>query len=101
MSDKPAKSQVGVAWMAQVTRWPIDYYRMAAALHHLNERVALSSNAPPASVLACASLIAQATIDVLMERFEFEDEVIDVYRPLPETPFDRVGRYRRPVPKPT
>ena len=46
LSDKPAKSQVGVAWMAQVTRWPIDYYRMAAALHHLNERVALSSNAP-------------------------------------------------------
>ncbi len=56
------------------------------------------NNAPPASVLACASLISQATIDVLMERFEFEDEVIDVYRPLPETPFDRVGRYRRPSP---
>ena len=59
------------------------------------------NNAPPASVLACASLIAQATVDVLMERFEFEDEVIDVYRSLPETPFDRVGRYRRPVVKPT
>ena len=59
------------------------------------------NNAPPASVLACASLIAQTTIDVLMERFEFEDEVIDVYRPLPETPFDRVGRYRRPVTTPT
>ena len=55
------------------------------------------NNAPPASVLACASLIAQAAIDILTERFEFEDEVIDVYRPLPETPFDRVGRYRRPV----
>ena len=55
------------------------------------------NNAPPASVLACASLIAQAAIDVLAERFELEDEVIDVYRPLPETPFDRVGRYRRPV----
>ena len=59
------------------------------------------NNAPPASVLACASLIAQAAIDVLMDRFEFEDEVIDAYRPLPETPFDHVGRYRRPVPKPT
>ena len=59
------------------------------------------NNAPPSSVLACASLIAQATIDVLMERFELEDEVIDVYRPLPETPFDHVGRYRRPVAKPT
>ena len=59
------------------------------------------NNAPPASILACASLIAQVAIDVLMERFEFEDEVIDVYRSLPETPFDRVGRYRRPVLKPT
>ena len=59
------------------------------------------NNAPPAAVLACASLIAQAAIDVLMERFQFEDEMIDVYRPLPETPFDRVGRYRRPVTAPT
>ena len=56
------------------------------------------NNAPPASVLACASLIAQAAIDVLTERFDLEDEMIDVYRPLPEAPFDRVGRYRRPVP---
>ena len=56
-----------------------------------------ANNAPPASVLACASLIAQAAIDVLTERFELEDEVIDVYRPLPRTPFDRLGQYRRPV----
>ena len=56
------------------------------------------NNAPPSSVLACASLIAQAAIDVLTERFDLEDEMIDVYRPLPEAPFDRVGRYRRPVP---
>ena len=56
------------------------------------------NNAPPSSVLACASLIAQAVIDVLTERFELEDEAIDVYRSLPGTPFDRVGRYRRPVP---
>ena len=53
-------------------------------------------NAPPASVLACASLVTQAAIDVLTERFELEDEVIDIYRPLPEAPFDKVGRYRRP-----
>ena len=58
------------------------------------------NNAPPASVLACASLITQATIDVLTERFEFEDEVIDVYRPLPQAPFDRLGRYRRPSMRP-
>ena len=55
------------------------------------------NNAPPSSVLACASLIAQAAIDVLTGRFELEDEVIDVYRPLPEPPFDRAGRYRRPA----
>ena len=59
------------------------------------------NNAPPSSVLACASLISQAAIDVLTERFELEDEVIDVYRPLPGTPFDQVGRYRRPVPDQT
>ena len=50
------------------------------------------NNAPPASVHACASLIAQAAIDVLTGRFEFEDEMIDVYRPLPGTQFDRIGR---------
>ena len=55
------------------------------------------NNAPPASVLACASLISQVAIDVLTERFEFEDEVIDVYRPLADAPFDGVGRYRRPL----
>ena len=59
------------------------------------------NNAPPASVLACASLIAQAAIDVLTERFELEDEVLDVYRTLPEAPFDRVGRIRRAVLSPT
>ena len=58
------------------------------------------NNAPPASVLACASLIAQAAIDIMTERFEFEDEVIDVYRPLPDAPFDRLGRYLRPVLRP-
>ena len=55
------------------------------------------NNAPPASVLACASLIALAAIDVLTQRFDFEDETIDVYRKLPEAPFDVVGRYRRTV----
>ena len=54
------------------------------------------NNAPPSSVLACASLMVQATIDVITERFEFEDEVIDVYRPLPNARFDHVGRYGRP-----
>ncbi len=53
------------------------------------------NNAPPAAVLACSSLIAQAVIDVLTERFEVGDELIDVYRALPEPPFDRVGRVDR------
>ena len=51
------------------------------------------NNAPPSSVSACAALIAQAAIDVLTGRFEFADEVIDVYRPFPSTVFDRIGRY--------
>ena len=50
------------------------------------------NNAPPAAVLACASLMAQAVIDVLTERFELNDEVIDVYRAISEPPFDRIGR---------
>ena len=50
------------------------------------------NNAPPASVMGCAALIAQVAIDVLTCRFEFDDEVTDVYRPLAQAPFDRVGR---------
>ena len=50
-------------------------------------------NAPPTSVLAAAALIAQAAVDVLTGRLLFPDEVIDIYRPLPdEPPFDHVGR---------
>ena len=50
------------------------------------------NNAPPSSVLACASLISQVAIDVLTGRFELDDEVTDVYRPIQEAPFDRAGR---------
>ena len=50
------------------------------------------NNAPPASVIACAALIAQVVIDALTDRFEFNDEVLDVYRSIDERPFDRVGR---------
>ena len=50
------------------------------------------NNASPASVMACASLIVQVTLDALAGRFEFDDEVIDVYRAISEQPFDRVGR---------
>ena len=54
------------------------------------------NNAPPSSVSACAALITQAAIDVLTGRFDLADEVIDVYRPLPHTALDRMGRH---VPK--
>lgn len=51
------------------------------------------NNAPPSSVLACAALLTHVTIDVLTGRFGLADEVIDVYRPLPDAPpFDCVGR---------
>ena len=50
------------------------------------------NNAPPMSVVGCASLIVQVAIDALTGRFEFRDEVIDVYRAIPEAPFDQVGR---------
>ena len=51
------------------------------------------NNAPPSAVLACSSLIAHAVIDTLAGRFELDDEVVDVYRPLPGTDsFDRIGR---------
>lgn len=51
------------------------------------------NNAPPTSVVACAALLAESAIDVLTGRFELGDEVIDVYRPLPDTPrFGRRGR---------
>ena len=50
------------------------------------------NNASPTSVLACASLIAQAAIDVLTERFELSDETIDVYKAIESPPFDRLGR---------
>ena len=50
------------------------------------------NNAPPSAVTACAALIAQVTIDALLDR-NYCDEIIDVYRALPEEPpFDRVGR---------
>ena len=50
------------------------------------------NNAPPSAVASCASLIAQSAIDVLTERFDLADEVLDIYRAIPGPPFDHVGR---------
>ena len=54
------------------------------------------NNASPTNVLACASRITQVAIDALTGRFEFGDEVIDIYRPLAEPPFDRIGQMSGP-----
>ncbi len=53
------------------------------------------NNAPPSAVSACASLISQVAIDVLTGRFEFADEVIEVYRAIPEPPFHQIGKVGR------
>ena len=50
------------------------------------------NNAPPSAVLACASLIAQVAVDALTQRFEFDDEVIDVYQVISDSPFNSIGR---------
>ena len=50
------------------------------------------NNAPPSAVLACASLIVQVAVDALTGRYGFPDEVIDVYRAIPDPPFDHIGR---------
>ena len=50
------------------------------------------NNAPPASVLGCSALTVQVVVDALTGRFEFGDEVCEVYRSISQAPFDRVGR---------
>ena len=49
-------------------------------------------NAPPAAVAAAAALTVQVVIDTLTKRFEYRDEVVDVYRVLESPPFDKLGR---------
>lgn len=53
------------------------------------------NNASPVAVSAAAALAAEVAIDTLTERFDYPDEAIDVYRPLDEAPFDRLGRIQR------
>ena len=50
------------------------------------------NNAPPTAGLACASVIVQVAVDALTGRYEFPDEVIDVYRAITEPPFEHIGR---------
>ena len=49
------------------------------------------SNAPPAAASAAAILAANTAIDVLTDRCEGPDEIVEVLQPLPQAPFDTVG----------
>lgn len=55
---------------------------------------ALVNNASPVAVAAVAASCAEVAIDALAGRFAFAEELIDVYRPLEEAPFDSIGRLR-------
>jgi len=48
--------------------------------------------APPYTVLAAAALACQVSVDTLLDRAEVGDEIIDVYRPLPQVGFERFAR---------
>jgi molybdopterin/thiamine biosynthesis adenylyltransferase len=52
------------------------------------------NNAPPSAVAALAARTAEVAIDALTGRFEYGDDVIEVYRPLDTARFDRVGTLR-------
>ena len=57
------------------------------------------TNAPPTTVLAAAALIAETAIDTLTGRLALPDEIVDIYRALPDDPpFDRIGRAMRQPP---
>jgi molybdopterin/thiamine biosynthesis adenylyltransferase len=49
------------------------------------------NNAPPSAVAAISALAVQVTVDALTGRLRHPDEVIDVYQPIEEAPFHRVG----------
>jgi molybdopterin/thiamine biosynthesis adenylyltransferase len=50
------------------------------------------NNASPASVASIAALTVHVILDVLAERFEYPDEVVEVYRAVDTPPFDMPGR---------
>ncbi len=57
------------------------------------------NNAPPHAVVALAASATQCTIDWLLGRSIWPDEVIEIYSPLEAAPFDAIGRIAilRPV----
>ena len=52
------------------------------------------NNAAPVSVAAIAATAAEVAIDTLTARYQLVEEVIEVYRPLEEPPFNSIGRLR-------
>ena len=50
------------------------------------------NNASPIAVAAISATTAEVTVDLLTDRLEYAAELIDVYRPLEDAPFDRIGR---------
>ena len=52
-------------------------------------------NAPPPSVASAATTAAHVAIDTLMDRYDYDDEIIDVLRAGDDPPFCQVGRLRR------
>jgi molybdopterin/thiamine biosynthesis adenylyltransferase len=53
------------------------------------------NNASPIAVATIAALAADVAVDHLTGRNLYPDETIDVYRPLADAPFDRLGRVDR------
>ena len=50
-------------------------------------------NAPPATVLSGAALISEVALDTLTCRLDYPEEIIDIYRVLPnKPPLNRLGR---------
>jgi hypothetical protein len=50
------------------------------------------NNASPIAVAAVSATTAEVAVDLLTDRLEYAAELIDVYRPLQDAPFDRIGR---------
>lgn len=50
------------------------------------------NNAPPHTVVALAASATQCTIDWLLGRSIWPDEVIEIYSPIEAAPFDAIGR---------
>ena len=54
------------------------------------------AQAPPTSVVGIAATTARFVVDLLMGRETEDLDLVDVYRPVPESAFDRVGSWRFP-----